>query len=343
MKWNKQVFSILGAALFSISASAQTTVENPFIKNMVDTATAALKEPVVVSRTNGSSFSGFFQSKSDLGFTLYQSVDDGSVEVSFNREEVHLVEFSGDALFQELRDLFDAKDFESVTMIGRLMFQVRLPFLEYMREKDVAYFRILADSFVNMGAPADALGVIRGIKPHISEPEFKWEIEDIELLAYLTLNLSEEAVSLARKKIESATDPSMGTLAWVTLSFHHLNKGRYREALLASVHPILFDREKDSKHRADAYLSAMIASLRLNRPELALKYHAKWQSSGFRFSDKPYQSAWLRLWSAIDWQQIKKDATEFEAFADIESKITPHTDIDRTLVPVLNIPIRSQP
>jgi len=313
------------------------------LDSMVQDALAAVQEPVVVNRTNGSQFSGEYSGLIDGGFIMSQRVGlDGSVEVEIQWNEVESVLFPGEGVIGEIPDLYELGEFDAIIDVMSPIFKQRSPFFRLLPDETLKPFQFLARSYLNQARSAEALGVVRSVKPWMEDPIEGNHLEETELLAYLMLNLDAEAVELAKNKIEQANDPSTVSLSWIAMSLYYLNTGSYRQAWLCSVHPMLFDRRSDSSDLADAYLIAMIATLKLNRPVDALRYYEIFRQQQFMLDKKPYQQQWVQYFESINWKELARESDAIEQFADIQSKLTTPRAIDRASVPIPKIPLTNQ-
>ena len=313
---------------------------SPFVESMIDDVKTAIDEPIQVNRKNGSSFIGDFGGLSSNGVRMSQKVGfDGVVEVEINWDEIDSVCFAGDSVLGEVFDLHESENYQATIEILLYLYNQRAPFFTVVPDSGLLPFVYLADSYLKTGLSTEALGVVRTLKPNIDDIRMLKDIEDIELLSYMMLGLDAEAIALSKTQIENANDPSTASLAWVALAFHHLNKKNYREAWLCAVHPILFDRRLNSPDLADAYLAAMIATLKMNRAELALSYHQQFSDRGLELTEKSYQKLWLHFFNTIQWQTLATASDEIEKFADLESRIDSHTEVSENNVPILKIPL----
>jgi len=314
--------------------------QNVELQSILCDAELAVKDPITVFRSNGSHFEGQFAGLIDNGFVMTRKVgEDGSVDVDFKWDDVVSVQFPGDTILGAVSDLFAAGDVEGVIPVLSRFFEQRAPFFRVLPNEALKPFTLLAEGYLETQKPAEALAVVRGLKPYWKVEASVAELDYTELLAYLALDLNKDAVSLAKRLIEEANDPSGASLAWIALSLFHLSLQHYREAWLCAVHPILFDRRMDSPDLADAYLVATISNLRMNRPEIALRYHRDLVNRRLQLKPKSYQKPWLDLYESIDWTALESDHEMIEQFADIESKVYPVTSIDEDQVPVLRIPL----
>jgi len=337
----KKLKFYLSVFLVVFSFAETSATDNPSLETSIN-ITQILSEPISVTRKNGSVFEGTLDLVDEQEFSLSQRLSNESeVTVRFSWEEVYSVQFPGDVLLGHIRDNFEAGDWKSVNRLMLPIFQQRVGFFRILSERSIREFKILAESFLNVGDPAKSLGVVKKLKPWLPSRVNQMEIENIELLAYLELGLSDEAHRLANEKIESALDAAEASLAWIAVALEHLNRGNYRQAWLASIHPILFDKTPQSQNRADAFLIASIANLRLNRPRLAMDYRNQLLEENFKLLSKPYQAEWFQVFQSIDWKAISDNEDEIEAFADLEASIAEATDISENDLPVLKIPLEN--
>ena len=337
-KRQKSLWLLGVVALFAFLSPS--IAELSHVDSMIQDALAAVEEPVVVNRTNGSQFSGEFSGIIEDGFIMTQRVGlEGSVEVEIKWNDVESVQFAGDAVMGEIPDLFEMGEFGAVIDVMSALFEQRSPFFRLMTDVELKPFQYLARSYLNQSRPVQALGVIRSMKSFSQESTGFSFLEETELLAYLMLNLDQEAVELAKNKIELANDPSTVSLCWIALSLYHLSNGDYRQAWLCSVHPMLFDRNPDASNLADAYLLAMVATLKLNRPVDALRYHNAFKQLQLTVQEKPYQQLWFEFFMSIDWQELAQQTATIERFADIQSKLSTPTTINPSSIPIPRIPL----
>ena len=300
----------------------------------------AVREPVVIRRRNGSQFSGQFGGLVEDGFIMKQQVGiDGSVEVEIGWQEVESVQFAGGEILEEVPDLFELGELQEVIDVLTPLYEQRSPFFRLLPDDMLKPFQLLASSYMRLGLATESLGVVRSLKPWLDADGERGVIEEIELLDYLMLHLNEEAVALARRKIETANDPSAASLGWIALSLHHLDLSQYREAWLCSVHPMLYDRRPDSPDMADAYLLAIVSTLRMNRPNLAQRYYQTFLERGLTLKRKPYQLRWVQFFETIDWLQLEEEAATIELYADVETSIATAEHIDQFNLPIPNIPL----
>jgi len=296
--------------------------------------------PISVLRKNGSQFEGHLDHFSEDGFSLFRQVSgSGEVIVTYRWEEVYVLGFEGNELWEEVKALEASEQWVLLIEIMEPLFRQRSPFFPVIPENDVFRFHLLVESYLKVGSPTPALGLVRNLMPWIETPERVSRMENTTLAVYLSNRLNVEAVALARQIIASTTDVSAVSLAWVALGIDHLNEGRYREAWLSVIHPILFDRGRASGHVADAYMIAQIATLKMNRPQLAFAYRRDAEESMIEIVEQPFHQEWFGWWREVDWEALKSHTTEMERFADIESTIREVKPIDHEAVPIIKIPI----
>lgn len=301
-----------------------------------------IDEPVTVIRKNGSSFSGKYERLMTSGVTISRKVGtEGIVEVDFVWADIDKVLFSGETLLGGIEAAYEAEDYAAVVDVMTPLYEQRSVFFPAMSLEQIQIFEMLANSYLNLNMPTEALGVVRNLKKWVNNRVDIDSLSKIELLTYLQLGLDDEVIDIARQMIESSNDPGQSSLAWVALSIHLLDQGDYREAWLTSVHPILFDHRKDSPDLPDAYLVAMAATLKLNQPRVAYRYHQSWKALQMEQLDKPYLSKWYKWVNSIDWDKLQETASEIEAFADIETQFQADTSIHESKIPVMQIPTHS--
>jgi len=294
---------------------------------------ALASSEVKVVRKNGSEFQGTLHHYDDSGFSLNRTVGGkGEVTATFGWDEVIEVEFAGDNLW---------KVAEAAVKVLSFLYRQRSPFFPVLEEKEIFRFLRLAEAYLRTGSPTEALGLIRTLEDWVDRARYVRSIEDTTLRIFLTADLFQEAVTLARQQIRERADPSNSSLAWIALALHHLREERYREAHLCSLHPILFDRGRNSPFVADAYLLLQIATLKMNQRELAIRYYDEAEASKIRIEAKPYLEPWHPHWQRIDWDRLKSDPTAISRMIDIESDLHQDTYIDPDAVPILTLPLQN--
>ncbi len=328
---------LIVAAMLTLNVSGQIS---SFVQTMIEDATAAVSKPVRVHRINGSQFEGDFSGLIEGGFILSKEVGpDGSVEVEIRWDEVAAVEFAGDEVIGEVADLWESGDTDGTIRVLSPLFGQRSPFFRILPDAQLIPFVYLAEGYLANDQPTEALGVTRSLKTWVKDEAECYKLQSVELLCYLLLDLDPEAIQLAKSQIEGANDPSEAALAWVVMGLHHLKQQRFREAWLCAVHPILFDRRVESPDLADAYLVAILATLRLNHADFALRYYKEFEEKNLKLSYKSYQQPWVACFEMIDWDHLIRGSAAAEIHVDLESSVRTPGIMDAETVPVLRIPL----
>lgn len=308
-------------------------------EQLVTDLNEVLESEIEIVRENGTRFSGHLGFTTRNGFTVVQSVSEGSVEVEFDWSEVDEIYFPGQSLLDHSKDLLQVGDYENGIYILRELYTQRSPFFPALEEAKIIDFLLLAKAYLEVEEAESALALVQFMKPELDKEESIEIVEDLELQSYLALDFEQEATVLAKKVIDEAESPEKAAMAWIALGFYYLNKNDYREAWLCGVHPLLFDRRKQSPVLADAYLLVIAASAKMNRSEQTLKYYREWLDTDYEIKRKPFQKDWVEWFKSIDWTAFEKDASQMERFADLESQLD-EADLHKLReIPVMNIPL----
>ena len=314
--------------------------ENPYAAVIESEVLKMINQPVLISRSNGSSFEGYFEQLREDGIRLSRVTSDGGeIIVSFEWGEVDEITFGEASFWGAIKDLYESGDYQSTIRLMKPLYEFQSVYFEGMKEFQLSRYLWFISSLLETGSAAEALGVLRGVKEHFETKDLRQVTEDLELFIYLELDLKEEALVLAKSRIESAKDPSEGSLAWVALALYHLENQSYREAWLAAVHPILFDRRMNSPDLPDAYVLAMIAAIELNQGKAAFRYFDQYAALERTKPSKTYMEKWEKTWNDIEWERLREDPQEMEALRALQKKIQENHVIDATKIPLLYIPI----
>lgn len=289
---------------------------------------------VEVVRSNGTHFRGRYHGSIQDGCVLLQKVGDhGEVEVELRWPEVSEVRFAGEPILSQAMELLGGTEHELAMKVLWELYEQRSPFFPVMELAQIEPYLQWAES-AEATRPSDALGVLRGVHPHLEHTVLSERFAQSLLRCYLNLSLWSEAEALARQRIESSSNPGHVSLEWIALGVIYLQQNRDLSALRCAVHALIFHAQPDAASVRHASLLASLASLRLKRIEDAHRYRTGVAIGNEARDLPPYLRHWMQVWSNMDWpaqasEQLRKH--EFNAFLSPDS--SPEHAIDVLPVP----------
>jgi hypothetical protein len=339
----KTLVGILGLCFFEeilprLSAQQADTVNEALVQEV----SQAMDAPATITRRNGSRFAGRFDYGTPDGVVLSQRVDGGGVvEVPFSWTEILSVELPGKEWLAEIEDAYGSANHRTVVATLEAVYPVWSGFFPVLEESERMRFLMLADSLIHIGRYESALGLLRSLAETTLDKQPLGRVVDLQLIACLQLGLHPEAFALAVQRIERSADASEATLAWIAIAVHHLAHKRYRQAWMAAVHPLVFDRRSHAPELSDAYLIAMVSTLKLNLPGQALNYHEAFIASGLDMRENPHTRDLLAWFQQVDWDAIRLDPVAgMEPYIDLQAEVPTTTGIAVSDIPVMPIPLR---
>ncbi len=224
---------------------------------LVDT----LAEPITVWLTDGRVFTGTPRSVTDRSIIL--AVEAGRVEYTLGAGEILRVELPGARHIDLARDLMGEGRRAEALVILETLYYHRLPYLPYLREKEVLAFAALVDGRLQQGRSVEAVAVAKHLLPHLPE-QSRDPLEAALLLGYFRLGWDEAARTQAEAWIRSAGPYRRSALGWWIIAATALQNQDYETALDHALHPIVFSSQLPVDDLELCYAIAVHAALALN-------------------------------------------------------------------------------
>jgi tetratricopeptide (TPR) repeat protein len=142
------------------------------------------------------------------------------------------------------------------------------------------FFVYYADLVLDSPKPARAIAITENLRPQIENPEALRMLDDALLESYQTLELYEQAASLAEKWLEERNPYGESALGYYVLAASKLRSEAYDEALEFSLQPIVFSSPIPTDKLAHCYAVAVSAALGLRERAYATTLYREMEERG---------------------------------------------------------------
>jgi hypothetical protein len=237
--------------------------------------------PLLIRRSNGVVFEGFLVHQETDGWMFSVRLPDSpEVAVRLGVGEVQSLRFPGEEVLAEAIEVLDAGDSARAAEMMRRVYAQRSPFLQVLGDDEL---RVLAEgskALLESGDAAQCLAWLRQLLRHLDDPEVAGAFASMELRCLLHLGLLREGQPLARQLIEAGQDPDGIAVAWLVVGLHAFASGQFRDAWLASVHPLVRESGVRAQDRAALLVLASVASWEMGAVDQSVRYRESLRGMG---------------------------------------------------------------
>ncbi|MBC2600724.1 hypothetical protein [Puniceicoccus vermicola] len=225
-----------------------------------------LRKPLTVTLLGGRRFSGTLSNMEDQRIYLRIVQEGGEVVLSFPFEEVQEIYFPGREIVERTIEMIQAGQLSEALPYLESIIGTRYPLFPLIPPEKLSFFRALPLSALSVDNPAQAIAYTKAIRPYLTLPEDQDELDDIELLAYYQLRLTEEAETRARSWIDRTSRFDQSALGFFILSALQFENGDIEQALYTALNPIVFSGANPTAYLDQCYAIAIASAHLLDDP-----------------------------------------------------------------------------
>ena len=292
--------------------------------------------PVEVLLRDGRSHRGEPVSLENNLFTVREFLDGGEVEWVIRRETIERVRFPGADTEREARALLDEERHGEAFPLLRALWRQRSPWLELLRETELALLAALPGLYLQRDDPDGAINTARRLRPLLPPGMAGRAPVSEALLQSLTrVDLLDEARQLAREWALEQGRFGGSALGWLVLAELAMNNDDPEEALWLALQPVAFSGPLPMSQLETCYALAARAHDLLGEEDQARALFQEMTVLGLPWpEDRPEWSDTernLREW--LDSVREAEAAAEEEAETGADLNLRPPEDD-------LNLPIQ---
>lgn len=248
-----------------------------------------LEAPVIVETGIGRAFEGRPVDVSATRIVLLATVDEGSVEYTFSRDEIVRVRVPGGNLMPHALDLIaEGRIGEGLALLDKL-YERRSPFFPYLPESEPVYFAKAVPIYRAHGRVSAGLALAKALLPWVSDNAEAADLlrDEILLGTYLSGDF-ERARVLADSWIAEQPRAAESALGWHLLGELQRREGDLEGAFFSFLRPIVFSGSGRMPYLENCYVGAIEIAVILRRPASARRLYSEMIARGLAWPrDRP--------------------------------------------------------
>jgi len=251
-----------------------------------DTLHEDLQGPITLTNTAQVVFRGYVLELQKDALVLQEYAGSGSVEYTIPVADIQSIEFPGSMYIDRALECLDDEDYSQALNIMDALFQQRRRFLRWQTADALHFFKTHAEVHLHNGSLNSALQIAQRLHQHVEDAVTQMALDDIILLAYHRLWMTERADALSLQWIAERPAYSHSALGWYVQAELQLNAENYPQALDYALEPIVFSSQFPMLYLEYCYAVAILAAV-----ELQEEAHARvlWTEMRERGLDWPPQ------------------------------------------------------
>lgn len=283
---SRTLLVFVGFALLPFSLGAQETEQ---IEWTPEAIYQELSQPVTVQTKVGRDFSGLPIQVDANSIVLLAEVGQGSVEYTFNVDDIVNVRLPGGALRSYALDLIEGGSVDRGLDLLESLFQQREPFFRYLPPAEPTFFAEQIPLFRQHGAVERGLNLARTVLPYVNaDPALVDLIGDEMLLGGFLLGKTDEARQRAQTWIEEKGREARSALGWYVLGTLQRDAEDLDTAWFTWLKPIVFSGARRPNYLTECYVGAIEVGIALQRFDEARGLLGEMDTRGLRWpADHP--------------------------------------------------------
>tara|TARA_R100000027_G_scaffold10969_2_gene7821 strand:- start:788 stop:1864 length:1077 start_codon:yes stop_codon:yes gene_type:complete len=226
-----------------------------------------LRLPLTLTIQGGQEFKGTLSELHEGRIYLRLVQEGGEVILSFPVEEIEQIFFPGGSIVHETIEKVNAGELSEALPYLESIIGARYAFFPILAPENLSFYRALPLTALAVDNPAQAIAYIKAIRPYLTLPEDQRELDDIELLSYHRLELTEETRERALRWIDGTPERfPTSALGFYVLASLQFEAGEYDEALDSALHPIVFSGPIHQPYLKHCYSLAIVSAYILKDP-----------------------------------------------------------------------------
>jgi tetratricopeptide (TPR) repeat protein len=247
------------AGLVSLQAAEDAPNETIALNERIE-ALRTLQQENISIRYLGRLITGRIELLTAEAIEIEELVGDGAIGYFLPWSEVEGVVLPDESFMGEAFDLAERGNYAEALALLEALYSYRRPFFRVMEVEEKEPFLRGMDWSLAQGDFPRALGWVERLKPEFDDPRFSRRFLEVEISAYLELDLLEDAERRARRWIEESPLYGESAFGWVALARILARQDLLDRAFLAALQPIVFSSQLPMEYLDQAYaLSAFFA------------------------------------------------------------------------------------
>lgn len=247
----------LGSLILALLFGNLHAAEDPALATILE----ELKGPISILLPGGNSQSGRVMDWDGERLRLEVNIAGGSAEMTFPREDLLSIRFTGNAYFLTLDEWTrEPARTDDAMRLFRGYYEQRGAYFSLMSQQELGIFVRYAQYSLEKDEPLRAVAIIEALRPYIQDEDLLTQLDDSLMLAFFKGGMAEEAETKAREWIQQAEPAGNTALGWRILAEIHFNNEDYEKAFWTAMLPIAFSNQIPTAHLDACYAFAILSA-----------------------------------------------------------------------------------